>query len=139
VADNVSILDSLGATKVIATRDLSGVHHQLQIPYQQNRSDSYTSTTTGAEVDCSSIPVSQLGMQVKGTGAAPTSWTIVLEVSLDGTNYSVVATHTNITHADGSVLFVPLPAPVKKFRSRCTAISLGGASAIAVAIIGQAA
>ena len=35
MADNISILDGAGATKVVATKDLSSVHFQKNIPYDE--------------------------------------------------------------------------------------------------------
>jgi hypothetical protein len=137
MADNIDIKDAAGATKTVATRDVSSVHYQLVIPYQQNRSDTYTGTGSGTAIDVSSVPCSRMGIQVKGTGAAPTSWTVLLEGSINGTDYDTLATH-DTAEGDGGILFVPLPAPVKKFRSRCSALSLGGATNIVASIIGQA-
>lgn len=102
-----------------------------------SRSDTYTGAANGTTVDASTRPMRAFGMQVKGTGASATSWTVVLEGSLDGTNFTTLLTHTNTTQADGSVLWSSAAhTPCLYFRSRCTAVVLGGATNIVCTILG---
>lgn len=100
------------------------------------RSDTYTGTGNGTTVDVSTAPLSTFAISVKGTGAAATVWTAVLEGSLDGTNFTTILTHTNVT-GDGLSLFIGTAfAPARYFRSRVSALTLGSATNIVIAILG---
>lgn len=101
------------------------------------RSDTFTSTGNGTAVDVSTRPMRKFGLQVKGTGATPTSWTVVLEGSLDGTNYTTILTHVNGTNADGAVVWSSaVETPCLYFRARCSALTLGGATNVVATILG---
>jgi hypothetical protein len=67
-------------------------------------------------------------LQVKGVGAAPTSWSVTLEGSLDDANWTVLATHAA---TDGSIVSV-VDKPVLHLRVNVGALSLGSATAITV-------
>ena len=136
---NVDILDSHGTTKTVATETVSGVEMQVSklgiageaatVLFQDKvlRSDTFTTTANGATQDISKQGHSKFGAQVTKTGAV-TSWTVVLEISLDGTTFTTVLTHTNVAGAggDGLMVFSLSPAPALYWRLRCSAISLGG-------------
>lgn len=109
---------------------------QINLASPAARSDTYTTTATGTAVDGSLRNFKFFGIRVTGTGAAPTSWTVVLEVSVDGTTYNTLLTHTNTTDSNGAAQWSASPAPGLKFRSRCTALSLGSATNIVADIIG---
>jgi hypothetical protein len=144
MADGVAITAGSGTT--IATDDISSVHYQrikrsvggdgsaTDFLDKSSRSDTFTGTGSGTAVDVSAQGMKHFGMQVKGTGAAPTSWTVVLEVSLDGTNYTTLITHTNTEDSDGAVKWSPVAIVGLHFRSRVTALALGSASNIIVTI-----
>lgn len=86
-----------------------------------------TSTFTAAAsgtTQFTGYPVSKFGLQVKNTGTL-TAWNIVVEGSLDGTNFTTLATHVNGTNADGATVWV-VDRPVLYWRLRCTSITLGG-------------
>jgi hypothetical protein len=76
------------------------------------------------------------GIQVRGVGAAATSWTVKLQVSLDGTNYVTIITHTDTSDTDGDILWLSTPAPALWFRSDVTAVVLGSATGLSTTIIG---
>jgi hypothetical protein len=102
-----------------------------------SRSDTYTTTTTGTAVDASTYPVKSFSIQVKGTGAVPTSFTVVLEGSLDGTNFDTITTFDSATLADGKIKFTgAADYPVRYFRSRVSALALGSATNIVVTLLG---
>ena len=105
------------------------------VPAHATRADTYTTTASGVTVDSSAVPLQHYGIQVKGTGAAPTSWTALLEGSLDGTNFSTLITHNA---NDGSILWLigGVNLPCLYMRSRVSALSLGSATNIVVTIIG---
>lgn len=70
-------------------------------------------------------------LQVKGTGAAPTAWSVTLEGSLDGTNWTTLMTHTA---ADGSSQFAD-SLPVTYVRVNVVSLTLGGATDITVSFL----
>jgi hypothetical protein len=112
--------------------------HGLKVnPGAQSRSDTFTGTGNGTAVDSSAGAKQWFGIQVKGTGAAATSWTANLQASLDGTNYSTILTHANTTDTDGSIAWISTPAPALYFRSNVSAVSLGSATNIVVTIVGM--
>jgi len=101
------------------------------------RSDTYTTTGTGTTINMTAAPCSQFTIEVKGTGAAATSWTAILEISLDGTNFTTVASHTKTT-GDGISLNGSYTIAALYFRSRVSTLSLGSATNIVVTILGIA-
>jgi len=102
----------------------------------QSRSDTYTGTATGTTVNASSAPVKSFSMVVKGTGAAATSWTVVLEGSLNNVNFTTLLTHSN-TDGDGVLKSTTSNSPVLYYRTRCTAVTLGSATNIVTTILGM--
>ena len=100
------------------------------------RSDTYTASGNGATLNAADAIASSYSIQVVGTGAAATAWNIVLEGSLDGTNFSTMLTHTETT-GNGAVLFAGANLyPSLFFRSRCVSLTLGSATDIVVYITG---
>lgn len=99
------------------------------------RSDTFTATGNGVTVDRSTAPLKFYAIQVKGTGAAPTSWDVLVEGSLDGVSFAQIAQHINTTSADGATVW-SVASPSLHFRSRVVALTLGGATDIVVRILG---
>ena len=98
--------------------------------------DTFTAVANGTVLDCSNAPFSNFSVQVKGTGAVPTLWSVVLEGTLDMVNYTTILTHTQAI-GNGTVLFLgALPSPVLAFRSRVVSLTLGTATNIVVTILG---
>lgn len=138
--DYVQIKDFGGTSrKVGAVLTDTDKYVQISAPFQANRSDTFTGTGNGTTVNTSDIPVSRFGLQVKGTGAVPTSWQVVLEGSLNSTDFSTILTHQNGINTDGAVVSTGTSAPFRYFRSRVVALTLGSATNIVVHIIGEAA
>lgn len=150
MADNVQITAGTGTS--IATDEVSSVHHQrvkrtvggdgsaTDFLDKASRADTFTGTGNGTTVDVSAQGMSRFGIQVKGTGAAPASWQVVLEVSLDGTNFTTVITHGSAespADVDGAVKWSTVPTVGLHFRSRVVALSLGGASNVVVNIVAK--
>lgn len=96
----------------------------------------YSATTTGALEKLSApgaAPFATYAFSVKGVGGAATSWTVLLEGSLDGVNWSTIATH-NAT--DGSIVWETSGKAAMHVRPNVSALSLGGsATAIAVTVV----
>lgn len=153
MADDVRIRDTDGGIRVMRGREMSGLVYQSILRTvaddpdspsvakffrdKASNQDTFTTTGNGALVDVSAQSMSRFGIQVKGTGATPTSWTVVLEGSLNGTDFSTLLTHTNITPGHGLILHSgAMVLPVLYFRARCSALSLGSATNIVVTIVG---
>lgn len=108
------------------------------------RSDTYTTATSGTQVDVSLKPCKFFSLQVKGTGAAATDWNVILEGSLDGTNYTQILQHATTGNsppfgesADGVTLWVQA-GPFLYFRSRSAAtLTLGSATNVVATIVGM--
>jgi hypothetical protein len=133
----VTIKDASNANVDVASAPLGGV----QVPQigwaKASRGDTFTATGTGTAVDVSGLGMSQFGIQVKATGAVD-SWTAVVEVSLDGTNYVTVLTHTNLSDGDGAIKWSGANEyPALYFRSHCTELTLGSGTNVIVTIIGK--
>jgi hypothetical protein len=75
-----------------------------------------------------SVPFSRYAIQTKGVGAAPTSWTAILEGSLDATNWTTLISHTT---PDGGTAFA-VDKPCTFVRLNLSTLSLGSATAINV-------
>lgn len=100
------------------------------------QSASYTTTGAGTTVDVHLFPFENFGVQVVGVGATPTSWTVNLEGSLDGTNFTTILTHdTEI--GDKNVIWLGANrSPVLYFRVNVASLTLGSATSITVVAIG---
>ena len=73
--------------------------------YHQKISDTKTVTGAGTRLNFTAYgPVTEWALQVSGTGAAPTAWTVNLEISLDGVTFQRVIQHTT-TDLNGAVKF----------------------------------
>ena len=95
------------------------------------KSDDFTGASNGATVNVDQSMDGTFSLSVNETGGAATSWTVVLEGSLDGTNWTTIITHAR---TDGvGVMKWPADAirrPVRFLRSRCSAVVLGAATKI---------
>ena len=106
-------------------------------PLTRSTSDTFTAagngTILGLDYACKYYSI-----QVTGTGATPTAWSVVLEGSLEGTNFTTILTHTDTT-GNGKVLFSGTTVyPSLYFRSRVVSLTLGSATNIIVKILGVA-
>lgn len=100
------------------------------------RSDTFTATGSGTTVDSHLAPVKYFSLSVAETGTV-TSWTVVLECSLDNTTFTTVLTHTN-TSGNGATVFGGTTAfPCLYFRSRASAITLGAGTNVIATILGM--
>lgn len=72
--------------------------------------------------------LSKHAVQVKGVGAAATSWSVTLEGSLDDTNWTVLATHAA---TDGAIVSV-VDKPVLHVRVNVGALTLTPATSVVV-------
>lgn len=103
-----------------------------------SRGDTFTGVASGTTVNVSTYGRKYFAIQVKGTGAAATSWTVHLETSLNGTNFTSLISHNNSSDSDGNMKWAPVGNyPALYFRSNCTALTLGSATNIVVTIVGM--
>jgi hypothetical protein len=89
----------------------------------------YNATTTGAQGSLAGpggLPLARYSVQLKGVGAAPTSWTLLVEGSNDNANWTTLATHNT---GDGSTVFA-VDKPVLYARVNLSALSLGSATSV---------
>jgi hypothetical protein len=92
----------------------------------------YTATTTGPQAPFSApggAPFATYAIQVKGTGAAPSSWSVTLEGSFDRVNWSTLITHNA---GDGSTQWETTGKPCGHVRANVGALTLGSATNIVV-------
>lgn len=147
MADGVAITAGSGTT--IATDDIGGVHYQrvkrsvgvdgtaADFKDQVTRQETFTTTAYGTAQDVSGQGFSRFAIQAKQTGTV-TSWTVVVQVSLDGTNYVTILSHTKAGDGDGAIVFSgPNRYPALYFRASCTAITLGGGTNVVATVVGM--
>jgi hypothetical protein len=116
-----------GGTVVVSTLPASGL----------SRSDTYAAPGTGATVDASSFIAQSYLLQVKGTGAAATSWVVVIEGSPDSVNFTTLMTHATSVGDGIALLSGANLYPMLYFRSRVVSLVLGPATSIVVTIAGK--
>lgn len=84
-------------------------------------------------------------LQVKGAGAAPTAWDVVLEGSLDGTSWTTICEHSS-ANAQGDGTYVTnngvnhqaaWPMPALYVRVRVVSVTLGSATALNIVAQGE--
>lgn len=101
----------------------------------------FTATTTGvaktaagaASIASSAAPFATYAMSVKGTGGAASSWSVTLDGSLDGVNYTTILTHSA---TDGSTVWETTGKAANFVRVNVGSLTLGGsATAIVVVIV----
>lgn len=120
---SVKVNGTVGATANITT-----------LPSLEPSTKNYT--TTGTSTSTNNVyKALYYSIQVKGVGAAPTSWTVALEGSNDDTNWTTILTHAT-ADGDGTTKVLNTAFPCRYVRSNCSALSLGGASSINVYTVG---
>jgi hypothetical protein len=137
MADNKTIATGTGSTFTARTKDDGGVDSAVNMLGRLTGADTFTGAGNGVTISATVAIVRSFGLQVKGTGAAPTTWTVVLEGSLNGVQWTTILTHTNGTNVDGATVWSnAVITPCLYFRSRCVAVTLGSASNIVATIVG---
>lgn len=100
--------------------------------------DTYTAVRVGRTIVVDAILPSRFAIQVKGSPDPLSSWTVTLEGSLDGTNFTTLLTHNS---GDGSVVFMAdsaSPKPVRYLRVNVSALTLGPATSALVNVVAKA-
>jgi len=135
VSTNQGVSDD-GTQRVVLASDQPAIVVQ-STPNFATRSDTFAAAGNGITVDRSASPLSKYGIQVKGTGAVPTSWDVRLDGSLDGVNFTEILSHVGAV-GDGQMVWTgALDSPCLYFRARCASITLGTATNIVVKILGM--
>lgn len=101
------------------------------------RGDTFSGTGTTSFFGGGVKPYKYYAIQVTGSGAPATAWSVNLELSLDSVGWTSVITHAT-GDGDGKTKWMPttLPmAPAFFLRSNCTALTLGGASNIIATLL----
>jgi hypothetical protein len=134
---SVNIKDASNATVAIASATLSGAEVQQIGWAKASQSFTHTAVGNGTAIDVSTLGMTKFGLQVKKTGSV-TSYTVTLQVSLDGTNYVDLLTIDSATDADGAIVWAGTNLfPALYFRSRCSAITLGAGTNVIATIVGM--
>lgn len=94
----------------------------------------FTEAGDGEPINVTHRPAKDFAIQVKGTGNSATLWDVVIEGSLNGTQYQNIVSHTT-SDGDGVVKW-QTSRPVIFFRGRVIALTLGLATNIKVNILG---
>ena len=136
--DAITIKDAANVDRdIVGKFNASNQFQQGVHLLNQSRADTFTGTGAGTAVASVELGVSHFALQVKETGTV-TSWTVVVQVSLDGTNYVTILTHTKAGDGDGAIVFSgPNRYPALYFRANCTAVTLGGGTNVIATIVGM--
>lgn len=97
------------------------------------RTDNYTAAPTTGVTVAATYPVKFFAVQVSIPSGSITSWTVLLEGSVDNSNFTTLLTHNSTI---GSTIFLTSASPVLFYRTRCTALSLNTAPSINAYCIG---
>ena len=100
----------------------------------QTSFDTYTVTASGV-TKALRTAMSKFSLQVTGTGAVPTTWTVILEGSLDNVNFTPIITHTQVS---GNALILSTGSsffPMTFYRTRCSVLVLGAATNIVALVL----
>lgn len=96
----------------------------------------FTATGTSDTVDVSNRGLKFYSLQVKGASAAATAWTLTLEGSNDGTNWTTFFTH-GTADVDGTVKQSgTAPLAAKFLRLNLSALTIGAAVSLNVYLSG---
>jgi len=108
----------------------------LSTPASETRTDSFTATGNGQTIDTSLRPLSSFSLNVKGVGGSPTAWTVYLEGSLNGVDFTKILEHNQILGVGQGIFSGANRSPSLFVRSRVVSLTLLPASAIDVTILG---
>lgn len=132
---NLGSNNDVTVTGVATETTLSSINDKLAIiDAFSTRTETFTTNTTGTTVDVSTGPLRDFTVQCTATGSV-TSWTIVLEGSLNNSNFTTIATHTNVIGT--GVLVFASDSPVLYYRLNCTALVLGAGTNVVAKALGM--
>jgi hypothetical protein len=96
-----------------------------------------TGTGPSAVVDISESPMVTWTIQVAGVAVSATAWSVALEGSVDGVNFSEILKHTTligdkVNLFSGTTLFLAM-----YYRINVLSLTLGPATSLTVSVIGK--
>lgn len=91
----------------------------------QSFSENFSATGEGATLDMSLAPVNIYAIQVTVPSGTPVSWTVNLEISLDGSTWETVLTHTKLLNSFSINSLTGNPRPANFMRFNVTALNKG--------------
>ena len=95
----------------------------------------FTATGLGTVLNAISYIPEYFALQVAGVDAAPISWTVQLEGSLDGVNWTKLVEHKT-TDGNGAIVWNPdTVRHVSHLRVNVTSLVLGSATAVKVTFL----
>lgn len=96
--------------------------------------ETFTSLTTGQAIKVGLHTVfKSFALEVEQVGGSGASWTVLLEGSLDGVNYTTILTHADEDPGSGQIIFSGAAKyPALWHRVRVLELSLGSATGIKV-------
>ncbi len=98
--------------------------------------DTFSNTGNGTTVDASNNPCKYFSIQVTEVGGTATSWTVILEGNIGGSDWQTICTHTKLTSGSGKVVWNPTPSVCSYIRARCSELTLGSATSISCKSMG---
>ena len=113
--------------------DING--HPTQVKLATAYSHTFTATATGAAQDLTANPKKDWSLQCTTVGGTVTTWTVNLQVSLDGVNYTTILAHTNST-GTGVVTCTTSAVPALYYRVDAT-LALGTGTGLLVNVAGM--
>lgn len=99
--------------------------------------DTYTAVGAGVVIDIVNNPVKSYSVQVNSNGGLATAWDVRLEGGLDGSNFTQILQHTNVTGNLVTVFSGAVFSPTFRFRTRVAGLTLGPATSITVIGLGM--
>lgn len=108
--------------------------YQFTLPNYKH-SDIFTSIGNGEIVNFLNIPLKEFALQVEATGIV-TSWSVTLQISLDGVNFTDLMTHTELIGSN-IILYSSSKTAATHFRLNCNKLNLGLGTNIKVTAIGS--
>jgi len=133
VAVGIADVKDATGTTIIQNSATPPPHLRVGLP-RQSHSDTFNAIAVGATIDVSQSGLKNFSIQVVTTGTV-TAWSVTLEGSLDGTNFSTLG----VVHAtaDGNkAIKASGTIPSLYMRANCTAITIVGGSSITATILG---
>lgn len=95
----------------------------------------FTSFDVSLPIDISSKPMKNFSLCVVGTDDVPSNWNVILQVSIDGMNFTPVLTHNTATGDSITIFTLEKLYPCLYYQINVTDLSLGNASNIVVSVL----
>lgn len=107
------------------------------MPEHKVYSHSFTANGDGTTADLRGRPLNNFGVQVTGTGAAATAWTVSLQGSIDGVNFTEILAH-GTADTNGKVKWTGANLfPVMYVKPVLSGLTLAPATALVVHFVGM--